>query len=151
MARPSRSPEIELALLQAVEAHPRDLVGMVAAQLGLSRARVSMQVRELVAQGYLGRKGTTRPIYSLGRNRRVLCRYPRKRLAEDTVWFGDIAPLLRELPRNILDIAHHGVTEMVNNAIEHSEADNILVRMDLRDEHLRLEIVDDGVGIFRKI
>ena len=151
MARPNRSAEIDTALLQAVATHPRDLVGMVAAQLGLSGARVSMQVRALVAEGYLEKAGTTRPTYALGRNRRFERRYMRQGLAEDAVWFEQLLPLLRDLPRNILDIAHHGVTEMVNNAVDHSDATWVLVRMDLRDGRLRFEIADDGIGIFRKI
>lgn len=151
MARPSRSAEIETALLQAVAVHPRDLVGMVSAQLGLSTARISMQVRALVAEGYLDKSGSTRPIYALGRNRRFQHRYKRDGLAEDAVWYEQLQPLLRNLPRNILDIAHHGVTEMVNNAIDHSEANQVTVGMDLRDSHLSLTVIDDGVGIFRKI
>ena len=151
MARPSRSAEIDVALLQAVATHPRDLVGMVAAQLGLSNARVGIQVRELVAGGYLHREGTTRPTYTLGPNRRFQQRYLREGLSEDTVWSGQVAPLLRELPRNVLDIAHHGVTEMVNNAIDHSQAVHVMVHMDLHDGRLLLAVVDDGVGIFHKI
>lgn len=151
MARPNRSAEIDNALLQAVAAHPRDLVGMVAAQLGLSGARVGIQVRALVAGGYLDKRGTTRPTYTLGRNRRFERRYPRRGLAEDKVWFDQLLPLLDDLPRNLLDIAHHGVTEMVNNAVDHSDATHITVRMDLRDGRLRFEIADDGIGIFRKI
>lgn len=151
MARPSRSLEIETALLQAVTQHPHDLVGMVAAQLGLSTARISMQVRTLLEHGYLAKKGTTRPTYFLGPNRRFLRHYPIEGLAEDTVWFGQLLPLLQELPRNILDIVHHGVTEMVNNAIDHSEASHVLVQMDLRNGRLQLMVADDGIGIFRKI
>lgn len=151
MARPTRSPEIDTALLQAVSSHPHDLVGMVAAQLGLSTARVGIQVRALVAGGYLDKAGTTRPTYTLGVNRRFDRRYRREGLAEDTVWFEQLLPLLRDLPRNILDIAHHGVTEMVNNAVDHSDATQITVRMDRRDGLLRFEVADDGVGIFRKI
>lgn len=151
MARPNRSDEIDAALLQAVAAHPRDLVGMVAAQLGLSGARVSMQVRKLVDAGYLHKRGTTRPTYALGRNRQFTQRYARAGLAEDIVWSERLSPLLRELPRNVLDIAHHGVTEMVNNAIDHSEASQVTVHMDLRDGRLLLVVADDGVGIFRKI
>jgi anti-sigma regulatory factor (Ser/Thr protein kinase) len=151
MARPSRSAEIDAALLQAVASHPRDLVGMVAAQLGLSGARVSIQVRKLVADGYLQKEGTTRPTYMLGRNRQFQQRYPRVGLAEDTLWSGQLSPLLRDVPRNVLDIAHHGATEMINNAIDHSEAVHVEVRMDLRDGRLSLAIADDGVGIFRKI
>jgi anti-sigma regulatory factor (Ser/Thr protein kinase) len=151
MARPSRSAEIDTALLQAVVTHPRDLVGMVAAQLGLSGARVSMQVRALVADGYLDKSGTTRPTYTLGRHRRFERRYARHGLAEDAVWFEQLLPLLRELPRNVLDIAQHGVTEMVNNAVDHSDAASVKVRMDLADGRLRFEIADNGIGIFRKI
>jgi anti-sigma regulatory factor (Ser/Thr protein kinase)/predicted DNA-binding protein len=151
VARPNRSAEIDTALLQAVAAHPHDLVGMVAAQLGLSTARISMQVRALVAEGYLDKTGTTRPTYTLGRNRRFERRYPREGLAEDTVWFEQLLPLLRDLPRNLLDIAHHGVTEMVNNAVDHSDAAHVTVRMDRHDDRLWFEIADDGIGIFRKI
>ena len=151
MARPNRSPEIDTALLQAVSAHPHDLVGMVAAQLGLSGARIGMQVRALVAAGYLDKTGSTRPTYRLGLNRRFERQYPREGLAEDAVWFEQLLPLLRDLPRNVLDIAHHGVTEMVNNAVDHSDAGAVLVRMDRRDGQLWFEIADEGVGIFRKI
>lgn len=151
MARPSRSAEIDAALLRAVVAHPRNLVGMVAAQLGLSGARVGMQVRQLVADGYLRREGTTRPTYTLGRNRRFQQRCLREGLAEDSIWFTRLSPLLRDVSSSVLDIAHHGVTEMINNAIDHSGAKHIVVHMDLRDGLLSLMIADDGVGIFRKI
>lgn len=151
MARPDRSPEIENALLRAVTDHPADLVAFVAKDLGLSRARIGIQVRELVAGGYLAKAGTTRPRYCLGPNRRFQARYPRSGLAEDRVWFGDLLPLVRHLPRNLLDIAHHGVTEMVNNAIDHSDSAEVEVRMQMDATQLTFDIDDEGVGIFRKI
>ena len=101
--------------------------------------------------GFLDKQGTTRPTYALGRNRRFEQRFAREGLAEDVVWFERLLPLLRDLPRNVLDIAHHGVTEMVNNAVDHSDATHVTVRMERRDGQLRFEIVDDGIGIFRKI
>lgn len=151
MARPDRSAEIEAALLRAVGEHPRDLVSMVAAQLGLSRQRVHQQVQALVADGYLAKHGTTRPTYALGANRRFARDYPRAGLAEDRVWYGDLLPLLEHLPRNVLDVAHHGVTEMVNNAVDHSEARNVSVSMECSGGCLRFVVGDDGIGIFRKI
>lgn len=151
MARPNRSPEIEAALLQAVTEHPHDLVGMVAAQLGLSTARIGTQVRALVDGGYLDKAGTTRPTYTLGINRRFARSFTREGLAEDEVWFEQLLPLLRDLPRNLLDIAHHGVTEMINNAVDHSDAVQVAVALDRRDGKLWFEIADDGIGIFRKI
>lgn len=151
MARPDRSPEIDAALLRAVGEHPHDLVAMVAGQLGLSRQRIGMCVRDLVSGGYLVKQGTTRPTYALGPNRRFLRSWPREGLAEDRVWFDELLPLLRHLPRNVLDIAQHGVTEMVNNAIDHSDASRIVVSMDYDQASLALAVDDNGVGIFRKI
>lgn len=151
MARRSRSTEIETVLLEAVAIHPHDLVGIVAAQLGLSTARIGMQARALVADGYLEKSGSTRPTYALGRNRRLQRSFPRSGLAEDTVWSVHLSPLLRRVPLNVLEIAHHGATEMINNAIDHSGAKHVTMRMDLRDGRLLLSVSDDGVGIFRKI
>ncbi|GAB1406836.1 STAS-like domain-containing protein [Thermomonas brevis] len=151
MARPNRSDEIDAALLRAVGEHPRDLTSMVAAQLGLSRARINTQVRALVEGDYLRSSGGTRPTYAIGPHRKFSRRYPREGLSEDRVWFGDLQPLLADLPRNVLDIAHHGVTEMVNNAVDHSDGRYVEVQMDLDDERLLLAVGDDGIGIFRKI
>lgn len=151
MARPDRSAEIESALLRAVAEHPRDLVRMVAAQLGLSRQRVHQQARALVVGGYLTKSGSTRPTYALGRNRRFKRSYPREGLAEDRVWFNDILPLLADLPRNVLDIAHYGVSEMANNAIDHSASPFVVVTMERDAERLLLSVLDSGIGIFRKI
>jgi anti-sigma regulatory factor (Ser/Thr protein kinase) len=151
MARTSRSPEINQTLLAGVTTHPRDLVSWAAQELGLSGARISIQVRELVAGGYLARSGTTRPLYSLGPNRRFSFRYSRNGLAEDRVWTRDLRPLLDALPANVLEIAHHGITEMVNNAVDHSDGEHVFVGMDCDAERLWLVVSDDGVGIFRKI
>lgn len=151
MARPNRSAEIDAALLQAVDRHPNDLVLTVATTLGLSRTAVSTRVRHLLAAGYLAKSGTTRPTYRLGANRRDDYRYQRKGLAEDRVWTSDVLPLLRGLPKNVIDIAHHGLTEMVNNAVDHSEGDHVGVFVDRKDGRLAMLVTDDGIGIFRKI
>lgn len=151
MARPDRSPEIEAALLQAVGRHPHDLVRRVAAQLGLSRQRIAQVVQGLVAGGYLDKAGTTRPTYRLGPSRRGRFRHPRAGLQEDRVWSRDVAPLLQGLPVNVLDICHHGVTEMVNNAIDHSEGMQVRVEVERNARRVMLAVHDDGVGIFRKI
>lgn len=151
MARPDRSPEIETALLRAVAEHPRDLVRMVAAQLGLTRQRVHQQVKQLVAARYLVKQGSTRPVYAPGPNRRFERRYGSEGLAEDRVWSNDLLPLLTGLPRNVLDIAHHGVTEMLNNAIDHSQSNEVLVAMHCSETQLSFMVLDRGIGIFRKI
>lgn len=151
MPRPSRSLEIDSALLLKVEQHPNDLTVTVAKQLGLSRPAVASRIRSLIAEGYLAKDGSTRPTYRVGNSRRVGLVYRLAGLAEDRVWTQDLAPLLRGLPKNIVEIAHHAMTEMVNNAIDHSEGDEVRVLVDRGLKRLVLYVSDNGVGIFRKI
>jgi anti-sigma regulatory factor (Ser/Thr protein kinase) len=147
----SRSDRIDIALLAAVVAHPRDLTSFVASQLGVSRQTTAARARELVKSGLLARSGTTRPTYVLGPTRCGEFAYTLDGLAEDQVWSRDIAPLLSNLPANIIDIAHYGLTEMVNNAIDHSEGKKLTVTVLSKDGEASLWISDDGIGIFRKI
>ncbi|HVX03606.1 MAG TPA: DUF4325 domain-containing protein [Rhodanobacteraceae bacterium] len=147
----NRSNRIDAALLAAVAAHPRDLTGFVASQLGVSRQTTAARARALVESGFLARSGTTRPAYVLGPTRFGEFKYPLKGLAEDQVWSRDVAPLLSNLPANVTDIAHYGLTEMVNNAIDHSEGQNLTVTVISKDGETDLWVSDDGIGIFHKI
>lgn len=146
-----RAHAIDAALLAAVDAHPRDLTHTVARQVGVSRQTVAARVRVLVKGGYLARSGTTRPTYVRGVRQEGLFRHQLAGLTEDRVWSNDVAPLLRGLPTNLVDIAHHGLTEMVNNAIDHSEGRHLQVTVRRDTERVSLWVVDDGIGIFRKI
>lgn len=151
MARPDRSAEIDDALLTHVRRHPKDLVRVVAASLGLSRTAVGARARALIETGYLGKTGSTRPSYAPGPHRRAHFHYALRGLTEDRVWSSDVAPLLKGLPTNIVEIGHHGLTEMVNNAIDHSEGSRLHVLLDRDTERVLMTVADDGVGIFRKI
>lgn len=147
----SRSAQIDAALLAAVASHPRDLTSVVASELGVSRQTTAARARALVAAGFLARSGTTRPTYVLGPIRHGEFAYALEGLAEDRVWSRDVAPLLSGLPANVMDIAHYGLTEMVNNAIDHSEGKKLSVTVLSKDSQITLWVADDGIGIFRKI
>jgi anti-sigma regulatory factor (Ser/Thr protein kinase) len=149
--RQSRSDRIDIALLAAVAAHPRDLTSFVASQLDVSRQTTAARARALVKLGLLARSGTTRPTYVLGPTRFGEFAYALEGLAEDRVWSQDVAPILSNLPANVIDIAHYGLTEMVNNAIDHSEGKRLSVKVFSKDGHSTLWVADDGIGIFRKI
>lgn len=151
MPRPSRHDEIDQALLAQVAAHPRDLVATVAGQIGVSRQAVNVHARKLIADGYLARTGGTRPLYALGPCRLLSRRYALKGLAEDVVWREDVAPLLAGMTTTVLDTCHYGLTEMVNNAIDHSGGQWLTLRLRVDDARVVMIIGDDGVGIFRKI
>lgn len=152
MSRPSRHAEIDSALLSHVAAHPRDLVNTVASQIGVSRQVVVVRVRVLIADGRLAKSGSsTRPLYALGPRRVLSRRYPLAGLAEDVVWRNDVAPLLAGVATNVLDICHYGLTEMVNNAIDHSDGQSLTLDAWANEDQVLLIVGDDGVGVFRKI
>lgn len=147
----SRSEQIDAALLAAVTAHPRDLTSFVASQLDVSRQTTAARARALVESGRLARSGTTRPTYVMGPNRHGAFDYLLKGLAEDTVWSKDVSPLLNNLPANVTEIAHYGLTEMVNNAIDHSDGQKLSVTVFSEGGKVEMWVSDDGIGIFHKI
>lgn len=151
MPRPDRSAEIDAALLARVEAHPRDLVAATADALGLTRQTVITRVRALIGAGYLTKSGSTRPAYRVGPNRQGIFTYALRGLEEDRVWSHDAAPILRGLPANVIDVCQYGLTEMVNNAIDHSGGARLRVSVDRARDRITLTVSDDGIGIFRKI
>ena len=56
-----------------------------------------------------------------------------------------------DLPENVLRIVNYAFTEMLNNAIEHSQSREIEILIIRNKDHIRFEITDSGVGIFHHI
>jgi anti-sigma regulatory factor (Ser/Thr protein kinase) len=72
-------------------------------------------------------------------------------LAEDLVWRSNIEPSLGQLQQNVSDIWHYGFTEIFNNAIDHANGRKVEVLLRKNAAATELAIIDDGVGIFKKI
>ena len=71
-------------------------------------------------------------------------------LAEDAVWrdFADTLPSQSEDARKI---GAYAFTEMLNNAIDHSQGSSARVRVWEDDDALSFEIADDGIGVFANV
>jgi anti-sigma regulatory factor (Ser/Thr protein kinase) len=59
--------------------------------------------------------------------------------------------VVEDLPRNPKAVLHYALTELVNNAIDHSGSSEVQVRVTRREQTVELEVRDQGVGIFRHI
>lgn len=78
--------------------------------------------------------------------------YPKKnKLEEDRIFENDIRPLLEGLPENVIKIWNYAFCEIMNNAIEHSDADNITVLVIKNILYTHFFVSDNGIGIFEKI
>ena len=76
---------------------------------------------------------------------------PLKNIAEDEVWSDWVVPKLVDMPENVINACQYGVTEIINNAIDHSGSLMFSIILDDDADALRFTIQDYGVGIFTKI
>ena len=148
-----RGEAIRHFILKHVEQHPNDVVRLAMEKFGISRQAVNRHIQNLINQGALKGKGSTRSrSYHLAPALRWSGEYAIvPGLAEDRVWREDIAPRLGELPDNVSEIWQYGFTEMFNNAIDHSGGSRIIVRLEKTATTSEIMILDNGDGIFRKI
>jgi len=151
MAKPSRLEQLSRDITRDVAQHPLDLTRFYAEREGISRAAAARYVLQLEQDGWIARTGSsTRPVFTPGHKRRIAKTYPLKGLEEDMIWSQDFRPYLN-LPANIANIAAHGFTEMVNNAVDHSDGQAVFINATQNEEFLTLAVSDDGIGIFEKI
>ncbi len=151
MARPLTHPEIQQRLLHLISAKSSDVAGDAAREFGLSRQAVNKHLRDLVRAGTVVAKGTTRARkYELVEieDQRT---YGLEGLAEHDVWEEFVRPYLASLPENVRGICQYGVTEMVNNAIDHSSGTEARVILMMNPVRIRINVYDDGIGIFKKV
>lgn len=145
--------EIRQFILENVEEYPFDIAKIVGDTFGISRQAVNRHIQQLVEKNLIKKLGTSRrSAYSLMLQECLNKKYRiEKGLAEDQVWRMDIAPLFKDLPKNVLDLWYYGFTEIFNNAIDHSGGNSILVFVHQTATYFQICISDNGEGIFKKL
>lgn len=126
----------------------------MAARLGISRQAAHRRLAKLVRDGALVREGAGRAArYVSTESAVVRRRYATAGLAEDRV-FADLerrVPAIGALPRSGYTALQYALTEMTNNAIEHSGARSIELVVEPRDDGIAFEVIDGGVGAFEHV
>jgi anti-sigma regulatory factor (Ser/Thr protein kinase) len=132
--------------------------GELRAHLDLSRQAMSLHLRSLLAIGKVVRSGTTRGARYILANRATQPVTLARTLAtggcdEDRVWdeVETRLQLKRALRPNVLAIMRYAFTEMLNNAIEHSQSERCAIRVTLGPSRSSFEIRDRGIGVFHSI
>jgi anti-sigma regulatory factor (Ser/Thr protein kinase)/biotin operon repressor len=134
----------------------------IAADLGISRQAAHRHLRKLIEQGVLQMTGRTRDsVYRIPTGKRAEAAppaafrrtYPTEGLQEDLV-FAEVDRRLA-LGKSVTPNAHrilaYAFTEMLNNAIEHSHAEECAVEVTLSPRDVIVVIRDRGVGVFRSV
>ncbi len=136
----------------------------IAKTANVSRAYAHRVLRELQSEGEILRIGkANRARYVRADNRtvqqelakelRFRVRLHNQNLNEDLVLkrVHRETGVLQNLPANTLRIVEYGFTEMVNNAIEHSQSDSIDVTMTRSLRNISFAVRDRGIGVFNNI
>ena len=148
-----RGNKIRLQILRDVKHHPRDLAKHIASIFSITPQAVYHHLKTLEDENRLSSEGRGRgKAYFLGdiRSHSAIFKLSDSP-AEDRIWREHFAYILEGIKENVEEICHYGFTEMVNNAIDHSEGDTVFVRMNRNKEDISVAVIDDGEGIFRKI
>lgn len=133
--------------------------GKIALTLGVTRAYAQRLAKELITDGSVvsfGAGPSVRYFSSrIGVNqiefyKRLLSQ---KGLDEDMVYkeILEKTTLLAQVKDNVRAIFRYSFTEMLNNAIEHSNSDKIKIEVNSDERSLRFTIKDLGIGVFNNI
>ena len=152
-SRKERGQQIRLQILRDVKHHPRDITKHISSIFSISPQAVNNHIRKLEKENKLSSEGRGKgKVYSLGEvisESRIF--ELSKDTSEDMVWRQNFLFVFEGIKENILEICHYGFTEIVNNAIDHSNGRNVAIRVNRNVDSITISILDDGEGIFRKI
>ena len=125
--------------------------GEVAAAAGLTRQAAHYHLRQMVRDGELRLLGAGRGARYV-REAAFSRAYPLDGLEEHGVWEDVVAGMPGVAERdNVGAILRYALTEMVNNAIDHSSGSSVVVSAWRPAAGVALRVIDDGVGAFRHL
>ena len=115
----------------------------------ISRQTVYKYIKELIEKKLIKKvdnKNYTLSFYNLKEEN-----YKNINLQEDIIYKNLLEEFEKDKKENVIYILTYSFTEILNNAIEHSESRNIKISYGEDYFSIYVQILDDGVGIFKKI
>lgn len=142
---------IKKYIITNISDNPNQVTQQTCEHFGVTKPTVLKYLKELDRDRIVEKTGSNRyPKYKLVQTKKRW-EYKNEDLEEDIIWRNDISPYLKSLNANVRDTCQYGFTEMVNNVIDHSESDNIVIWLIYDFLNVEFRIIDGGIGIFRKI
>lgn len=142
---------IILYILEKVAAEAQGISRIVAETFGISTNTVHTYLNELIENGIIEKQ--KRGSYRLV-NTRYECTFKRSEgdLISDTLPYEKcLEERIKHLGENVRRIWSYSLSEMVNNVIDHSNAESMRVIIIQNYLTTSVLLIDDGVGIFEKI
>ena len=143
--------QIRHYLLEKIRDGQSSVVRRTAEAFGVTPASVYKYLDALEAAGVVQKvkRGEYRLVDKV--HEAVLWRGAGELTSEGTVYDRYIFPYLRDLPGNVQRIWEYVCSEMINNVIDHSEAETLKIALSINALETTVRLMDNGVGIFEKI
>lgn len=139
-------------IFNLISENGKDVAKRITQEFGVSRQTANTYLKDLLSRNLIEAQGSTRArVYKLATTYKDIEAYECDGLEEDRIWQELIAPVVAEFPENVRDIWRYGVTEMVNNAIDHSGSIGVFVKVQQNALFTEAWVMDEGEGIFNKI
>ncbi|MBQ9333559.1 MAG: DUF4325 domain-containing protein [Lachnospiraceae bacterium] len=143
--------EIKLYLLRKIDDDEADLISKVSDAFGISSTSVKRYLEAELNDGHIHADNAAGCGYSLAFDSRSF-QYDIDSIAEheDTIVYKDILPILKTND-NAGKIWRYVLSEIFNNALEHSQGTTVRVIVETGHLYTRIVLSDDGIGIFRSV
>lgn len=156
--------DIKALILNKLAEHGEVKASAIAKEAGVSRAYVYRFINALKDEGKIVSVGKTSRARLIVADKKAVAKAKHEildihrvlrniNLLEDRV-LDEIKKdtgIYLELPRNVSEVLDYAFTEMLNNAIEHSQSETIEVKMSRNKTTAEFDVIDYGVGIFNNI
>lgn len=142
---------IIIYMLEKIQQKCDGVSKIVAEAFDINQNTVHTYINELVDKGII--KRVKRGEYELVK-KKYEYKYSRsdKEMENDTyVYEHCLYNLIENLSQNVKDIWSYVISEMINNVIDHSQAENFKLIIEQSYIDTQVLILDDGIGIFVKI
>ncbi len=152
--------DIKVEIKQFLRSKKRTSSIELARHFGFTRQYASQVLRIMVNAGEVVKFGSTRAAFytlpefidEIGPSA-IRSRFKNINVKEHEVFDSLISalPAFRIAPENVRSIVHYAFSEMLNNAIEHSQSENIEVEIEGAGDVIRFVVSDFGIGVFRNV
>lgn len=152
-AQRERTGEIRDFVARNLQDNSSSIVDLVARKFAISRQAAHRHVHRMTLDGLIAKigktSGTTYAFIPLVQKQEEYTLA--SGLEEDLIWKEARKLFVGEIQKNVLAICGYGFTEMVNNVIDHSSAEKLIISVEQTLATINLGITDNGVGIFNKL
>ena len=142
---------IKRYLLEKIRNQDTDYIKKTMDNFRISVTTVKRYLKELLEQGILEEQKQSECGYRLKTEEYRFAYDASEFLVEDKIYFQDILPLLQNISKEASAIWSYAFMEMMNNAIEHANAEHISCYVKKDALYTEISITDDGIGIFENI